>query len=182
MISIYKASMASPALLREYVREAKALKRLPADLLEVLSVRYFCVKRGYQLDLPRNTLALILQGRAIETAVPVDGKAAQLAVHSTGDVIGWWPIDGYIAHPIQTHYIMIDVGGVASPELRELRAHMQERHLWAVRAQLALQMTTTVSERFRLDPPAPGEKPGEIARRLGCSREMVSRLLNHPTA
>jgi hypothetical protein len=179
MISLYKARLINADGLRHLVLLHPQFSDLPFDEVQQMSFELLECKRGDRLEPTPDTLYVMLRGHAIEYSEP-HLKRAYMGDYEPRDVIGWWPIDGYLEHSQITHYAQIRVIWHLLPELSKVKHTMQERHLWATRAQLALLTTTTAGERIRMDPPKPGESFRDIAHRLGISRERAYQLLKWP--
>lgn len=151
--------------------------RLSDKTLETLPVRKVICKRNMVLNISKSHLYLVVQGEGRELVEGHRGREAYVSTYGVGDIIGWWSADGLIKHDKATHYLVISVQPTDIPELRLLRVQAMHQHIVALTRRLAVFMTTSVSERIELEDLRAGETRTAMAKRIGCSREYISKLI-----
>jgi hypothetical protein len=157
----------------------KPFSGLQTASLQRLRINKVISRRGEILLPEQGSLLVVLCGRSVQIDEGHDGKLFQSAEFGPGDVIGWWPIDqqiSTISHNVETHYIEIAPGWADDEALSAFAAQKLLQRLNDVHKRMVLSLTTTVAERVQYFPRRPGESNTELARRLGCSREILSKV------
>lgn len=149
--------------------------------LQQLHINKVIYRRGEIMVAQTGALSVLLCGRAQQIDTGPNGKELQSAEFGPGDVVGWWPIDqqiSTISHPVETHYIEIAPGWAQDETLSAFATQQLLQRLNELHTRMVVCLTTTVAERLKYYPPRLGESNTQLARRLGCSREIVSKVLN----
>jgi CRP-like cAMP-binding protein len=168
--------MRSPNL--SSIKKLRPFSAMPDDVLAALTVESLECKRGTVLDMEQGKVYVLLEGAADEMTPSVGRRQAHVGFIRPGDSIGWYPIAGHVVHRKYAVYAVVSSPcDWSSWAWLAAQVEMVNRRLWDVRAQLAIIKTTTVAERLQVDPPGPKEPIVDVARRLGCTRENVYRVL-----
>lgn len=175
-------SRAADMRLSQLLARTAPYNTLAPALLRQIDLRKVICKRNQVLSPQPGSLYLVLSGRAKEIQATNRGKTVHLETYLAGDTVGWWPVDGFIEHAVETHYAVIAARWACEPELLALRHRAVAARVKKLHARLAVWGTCTIAERIELDPPKQGESISDVARRIGCSREMASRVLSNRRA
>jgi hypothetical protein len=163
--------------LRALVASMRPFDSLPFGSLDDAEMHKEIRKRG-QVIMPKpGSLYFVLSGRATHVQQAPNGKVTHLHVFEMGDTVGWWPVEGCIEHTIETHYAVIPGAWASLPALLPIRYRMACAHVAALNNKLSVWAGCNVAERIALEPQKRWESISDVARRVGCSREMASRVL-----
>lgn len=172
-----KVELTHAALVRMRLMDYPPFKTATEALFSEEQITEQQFKRGEMLEPEPETLYVMTSGRAQEIAHTAHERQVHMAMLIEGDSFGWWPIDGYIQFLLNSSCAVIKVDW-ANHDLMQLRLQCALRHIWALSAKFALLHSTSAKERLKLDPVRPGETLTDTARRLMCTREMLSRIVN----
>lgn len=150
---------------------------LPRAELAAMPISKMQYKRRSLLKVRKDELYFLVYGQAAELRPSYLGRMAMLTRFKAGSVIGWYPIDGVIQQERETLYLVIPSAWRNFTLLLQHQQRVLHERVLELGQQLSLQLTTSVTERIQVMAREPGESKTELAMRVGCSREMVSRLL-----
>lgn len=149
----------------------------PAHLARLHLHKVVKARGTYLLPEPGH-LYLVLSGRSLQIDKGHAERFFESACFEPGSVVGWWPttaVSSYIEHPAETHYIDVGPGWEAD---EVLQAHSMQQLLQRLESQhlmLVIGMTTKACDRIELIPRRVGESKTQWARRIGCTREYLSK-------
>lgn len=165
--------------LYDLISRFQPYRYMSMSLLQEIPVHKLTLKRGEALEVTPGLLYVLLAGSASEIHTFANGREATLATFAPSQTIGWYPVGGEIRHGRATDYAVLAPTWSRQEALTHHRDVQMAERLKELSDRLTLQMTTSVTERLQYMPIAEGETRTDLARRLGCSREMVSRLLTN---
>lgn len=151
--------------------------RMSMESLSGIPIKRIILSRKQLLEPRPGHLYLVLEGTPIEVLHTPRGTTMDAHHYAPGEIMGWWAVEGFIRHARETHYIVLTPDWIAYPELEAVRTGEVIKHLARTKEKLALFAAGTVEELVCALPRTSNETITDYARRLGRSREMVSKVL-----
>lgn len=163
-----------PSLLR-LLKVFTPFRDLHDDVVSALSVHKLVVPRQTPLSPESGSLYVVVLGRVSEHFIHKE-REAYPRDYNQGDIIGLWPSPPLVQASVTT-YLQILPGWESVPELKAHQQAALQSELDRTRSKLVAMMSMSVAERLAVEPKRENESIADVARRVGASREQVSRTL-----
>lgn len=164
-------------IMRAALHRARHFRELPPYEIDQLTLDVIKCKRAEVLVPEPGRIYVVQSGQAREFGYSDLAREALITTYREGDSLGWYPTTGYIDHRIATMYIVVDTDW-RRPALHDLQVKAMADESRRLRAELAVIKTTSAKERILHATRQPGENNTALAARIGCSRELVSKVLH----
>lgn len=150
---------------------------IPEELVRGMSLRLVRAQKGEVLRLQEGEAAIVIKGYIGEASLSASGKKALLAIYLPNELV-YMPVGELIAHRICDVLILSGWGGIA-PIVMALRQLEINRRIQMAGELASLKVDDVKTRAFKFQQARPNITSfTDIARMIGASRELVSRIFN----